>query len=441
MNQIKAIEPGSIAEELELEIGDKLIAINGEPVVDIIDYMFLTNDEAIEVEIEKSNGEHWILEIDKEYDETLGIEFENPSIDEAKRCSNNCLFCFIDQLPKGMRDSLYFKDDDSRLSFLQGNFVTLTNLKDHDIDRIIRYRISPINVSVHTTNPELRIKMLGNRFADNILERIKKLTEGGITINAQIVLCPGYNDGIELKRTLDDLMTFFPHIHSVAIVPIGLTEHRSNLPEMKGFDEHSASQTIKDVHEFQNKALSKLKTRFAFLADEFYILSNQAFPSNEAYEAYIQHEDGIGMIRKLMTEIEHELKQPMKGNINKRNIALITGVAAAPFLRHIADQIEAVFSEIKIEIIKIDNHFFGEKITVAGLITGSDIMNQTPKLVNPNQLDAILLPEAMFRAQDDVLLDDITLEELNRFFGKPVLRVQNSGENLLWHILHGGKNV
>ena len=224
MNRIKTVDKGSIAEEIDIEVGDILLTINNQPVVDIIDYMFLTNDETIEIEIQKPDGEIWAIEIDKDYDEPLGIEFENPIIDQAKRCTNNCVFCFIDQLPKGMRDSLYFKDDDSRLSFLQGNFVTLTNLKDADIDRIIRYRISPINVSVHTTDPELRVKMLGNRFAGNILERLKLLIDGGITVNVQIVLCPGYNDGDALKRTLSDLVGFHPNLKSIAIVPIGLTK-------------------------------------------------------------------------------------------------------------------------------------------------------------------------------------------------------------------------
>ena len=315
MNQIKTVEPGSIAEELEIEVGDQLISINQQPVVDIIDYMFLSNDEFVEIEIEKSNGEIWTLDIEKEYDEPIGITFENPIIDDAKRCTNNCVFCFIDQLPKGMRPSLYFKDDDSRLSFLQGNFVTLTNLKEPDIERIIRYRISPINVSVHTTDPELRKKMLGNRFAGNIMERLKKLVDGGIVVNAQIVLCPGYNDGDALDKTLTDLMTLHPNLNSVAIVPIGLTNHRQGLIQMEGFVQKNAAETINRVHAFQSKAYKKLKTRFAFLADEFYIQAILPFPEDNAYESYIQLEDGIGMIRKLTTEIEEFLKKPDRKSV------------------------------------------------------------------------------------------------------------------------------
>lgn len=440
MNNIKAIEPGSIAEELEIEVGDQLININGQPVVDIIDYMFLTNDEEIEVEIEKADGERWVLEIEKDYDEPLGIEFENPIIDDAKRCSNKCLFCFIDQLPKNMRSSLYFKDDDSRLSFLQGNFVTLTNLKDTDIDRIIRYRISPINVSVHTTNPELRVKMLGNRFAGHIMERLKRLTEGGITVNAQIVLCPGYNDGEELKRTLMDLMSLSPQLNSVAIVPIGLTKHREHLIEMKGFDAQSAKSTIDLVHEFQRQALKKLKTRFAFLADEFYILAQEEFPTDAEYENYIQHEDGVGMIRKLMTEVNKALLQDNYQSEVPRKVVLVTGVAAAPYLEQIAQMIQSHDPKIQIGVLKIDNRFFGEKITVAGLVTGKDIMEQSVEQAHIlDASDVILMPEAMFRAQDDVLLDDVSIENLRQFFSRPVLRVNNTGEALLWHIFYGGK--
>jgi len=441
MNRIKSVDKGSIAEELEIEVGDVLLKINNQPVVDIIDYMFLTNDESIEIEIKKPDGEIWALEIEKEFDEPIGIEFDNPIIDEAKRCTNNCVFCFIDQLPKGMRESLYFKDDDSRLSFLQGNFVTLTNLKDEDINRIIRYRISPINVSVHTTDPELRIKMLGNRFAGNIMDRLKQLIDGGITVNVQIVLCPGYNDGDSLGRTLEDLIRFYPNLNSVAIVPIGLTKHRVGLIDMKGFDEESALETIKNVTDFQTKALKKLKTRFAFLADEFYIKAKQPFPPNEAYESYIQLEDGIGMIRKLTTEITDLLKKPEPGDGMQRHVAMITGTAAAPFLKEIAQQIESIYNNLTIEIVPIINDFFGENITVSGLITGQDIMKQAHYLKQDASLDTILLPSAMFRANEEVLLDDVTLSDLEEHFDKPVKKIESEGKPLLWHLIYGGTNV
>lgn len=441
MNQIKTVEPGSIAEELEIEVGDQLISINQQPVVDIIDYMFLSNDEFVEIEIEKSNGEIWTLDIEKEYDEPLGITFENPIIDDAKRCTNNCVFCFIDQLPKGMRPSLYFKDDDSRLSFLQGNFVTLTNLKEPDIDRIIRYRISPINVSVHTTDPELRIKMLGNRFAGNIMDRLKRLVEGGIVVNAQIVLCPGYNDGDALDKTLIDLMTLHPNLNSVAIVPIGLTNHRQGLIQMESFDQKNAAETIKRVHAFQSKAYKKLKTRFAFLADEFYIQANLPFPEDNAYESYIQLEDGIGMIRKLTTEIEAYLKKPKASEVENKRFIMVTGTAAAPFLTELIYKIEAVYPMLGITVLPVINRYFGERITVAGLLTGKDIIEEMLANDALKEADAILLPSALFRADEEVLLDDVTREMLEQQFGKPVYKVETEGNALMNVLLNGGRNV
>lgn len=452
MNRIKSVDKGSIAEELEIEVGDILLTINEQPVVDIIDYMFLTNDEVIEIEIQKPDGEIWAFDIEKEYDESLGIEFDNPIIDHAKRCTNSCVFCFIDQLPKGMRESLYFKDDDSRLSFLQGNFVTLTNLKDDDINRIIRYRISPINVSVHTTDPELRKKMLGNRFAGNIMERLKQLCDGGITVNAQIVLCPGYNNGEALTHTLMDLMTLAPNLNSIAIVPIGLTRHREGLIHMEAFNQATAYETIQRVTAFQEVALAKLKSRFAFLADEFYIKAEVDFPPDSDYEDYIQLEDGVGMIRKLMTEVDSVLssesttsKSKSKSNqIDQEHkqihFALVTGVAAAPNLERIARQIEEVYPTLTIDVITIQNEFFGERITVSGLITGIDIMKQAEHL-KLKSIDQILLPSSMFRADEEVLLDDVTLTELQTFFNIPVIKVATEGHALIKQLLYGGTHA
>ena len=441
MNRIKSIEKDSIAEELEIEVGDILLTINGEPIVDIIDYMFLTNDESLEMEIKKANGEVWTYEIEKDFDEALGLEFENPIIDHAKRCTNKCVFCFIDQLPKGLRETLYFKDDDSRLSFLQGNFVTLTNLKEADIDRIIRYRISPINVSVHTTDPELRKKMLGNRFAGNILERVKKLVDGGITVNAQIVLCPGYNDGDALDKTLDDLIPFYPNLNSIAIVPIGLTRHREGLLPMEAFNPETAKDAIERVQAFQKHALKRLKTRFAFLADEFYIQAEMPFPTDEAYESYIQLEDGIGMIRKLQTEVEQLLAKPRNVDVTHKKIALITGTAAAPFLEKIATNIEKTYPELEIKIVAIENRFFGERITVSGLITGVDIVTQIAESDSLFGIDYALMPSAMFRADEEILLDDMTRSELELRFGIPIFKVETEGKALLSALLDGGTNV
>lgn len=437
MNHIKKVYENSIAEELEVEEGDVLLAINGREIVDIMDFIYLCHDEYIEVDIQKKSGEIWSLEIDKEYDEPLGLDFVNPIIDHAKRCSNNCVFCFIDQLPKGMRETLYFKDDDSRLSFLQGNFVTLTNLKEADIDRIIEYHISPINVSVHTTDPELRKKMLGNRFAGNIMERLEKLTNSGIVVNAQIVLCPGYNDGEALDRTLNDLISFYPSLNSVAVVPIGLTRHRDGLIEMSPVDHKIAEETIAVVDAFQSKVLSTHDTRFAFLADEFYIQADRDFPEDESYEGYIQLEDGIGMIRKLMTEVDEILGKDIDKPIEKQKVLVVTGTAASPYIQNICEKISRAYPEVQIDVKTVVNDFFGHRITVVGLLTGTDIKAQLGAV---DKYDRILLPESIFRSEDVVLLDDVTIDDLTDYFNVPVLKVKVDGEDLLKHILNGGSN-
>ncbi len=437
MNHIKKVYENSIAEELEVEEGDVLLSINGREIVDIMDFIYLCHDEYIEVDIQKKTGEIWSLEIDKEYDEPLGIDFVNPIIDHAKRCSNNCVFCFVDQLPKGMRETLYFKDDDSRLSFLQGNFVTLTNLKEADIDRIIEYHISPINVSVHTTDPELRKKMLGNRFAGDIMERLEKLTESGIVVNAQIVLCPGYNDGEALNKTLNDLIRFYPSLNSVAVVPIGLTRHRDGLIEMRPVDQKVALETIAIMDTFQNKVHATHDTRFAFLADEFYIQAESDFPEDESYEGYIQLEDGIGMIRKLITEVDEILSEDLSNPAEKQKVLVVTGTAASPYIQSICEKITDKYPEVQIDVKTVINEFFGQRITVVGLLTGTDIKAQLGPV---DGYDRILLPESIFKSEDIVLLDDVTIDDLTDYFNVPVMKVKVDGEDLLKHILNGGSN-
>ena len=295
-NLVSKVYKGSIAEEIGIEVGDVLLSVNGERVEDIIQYKFLISDEYIELEIQKINGRVYLYEIEKDYDEELGIEFTNPIIDKAKSCRNKCVFCFIDQLPEGMRETLYFKDDDSRLSFLQGNFVTLTNMSEDDINNIIKYRISPINISVHTTNPELRRKMINNKFAGKLMDTMRRLAEAGIEMNAQIVLCPGYNDKKELERTLEDLASLRPYVHSAAIVPVGITRYRDNLAKLEIFDEKSASETIDQIHKLQEKYLEELGTRFAFLSDEFYIIAKRPLLKYDEYEGFLQFEDGASIL-------------------------------------------------------------------------------------------------------------------------------------------------
>ncbi|BEP29490.1 DUF512 domain-containing protein [Helicovermis profundi] len=412
-NVISKIMNESIAEELGLNVGDALVSINGKKVVDIIDYLFLMSDEFLEVEIEKKNGEIWMLEIDKEYDEELGIEFENPILDHAKRCSNNCMFCFVDQLPPNMRETLYFKDDDSRLSFLQGNFVTLTNVKDEELDRIIDYNISPINVSIHTTNSELRKKMLSNKFAGNVIERLNKLTENRVEVNGQIVLCPDINDKDELDRTLNDLLNMKRPINSLAIVPVGKTKFREGLYLLNTFNKESALFVIEQIEKWQKKFMDKIGTRFVFLSDEFYVLAGIETPNYESYEGFTLIENGVGLIRKFKYEVDKFIENDnSKDSINlKRCITISTGKSAYKFLNELAKDIMKHYNNIKINVFEVKNSFFGESITVAGLLTGQDIYN---RLKNEELGDMILLPKAMMKSDENIFLDDMTVDELSK---------------------------
>lgn len=425
-NKIAKIIEESIAEELEIEVGDKLISINGTEIKDIIDYKFLMADDYIEVEIEKQDGEIWTFEVEKDYQEDLGIEFENAIMDEARSCHNNCLFCFIDQLPDGMRNTLYFKDDDSRLSFLQGNFVTLTNMNNEDLDRIIRYRISPINISVHTTNAELRKKMLNNRFAGDIYDKLKKLAKAGITMNCQIVLCPGYNNGEELVKTVSDLYKLYPAIENVAAVPVGVTKFRKNLNEITLYDAQSAKAEIEQISQFQQKALKKIGSPFVRLADEFYVMAGVEVPSTDFYGDFEQIEDGIGMIRFFRDSITKNLKKLNKKA--KGSFTLITGVSAYDEIEWAANAITEKNDKITINIQRIVNDFFGPTITAGGLLTGQDIMKQVQA---DNVFDYIIMPKNMFKSGESIMLDDVTIAELENYFNKKILLCEYTGEDLI----------
>ncbi|WP_432400746.1 DUF512 domain-containing protein [Wukongibacter sp. M2B1] len=431
-NVISKIESDSIAEELGIEIGDILLSINGKEIIDILDYLFLISDDYLEVEIEKEDGEIWVLEIDKEYDEDLGIEFNNPILDKARYCKNKCIFCFIDQLPKKMRKSLYFKDDDSRLSFLQGNFVTLTNLTDEDIDRIIEYNISPINVSIHTTNPSLRTEMLGNKNAGNVLERIKRLTDNRILITGQIVLCPGINDGKELDRTIEDLYGVYPNLHSLAIVPVGITKFRDNLYPMNIFDKKSSAKVIEQVHKWQITLKEKIGTNFVFLSDEFYIMAESSLPEHDEYEGFPQIENGVGLVKKLEYEFNEHLKKiPENVEVNK-TVSIITGASAQKVIKGLAGKLVERVSKLKINIFAIVNNFFGETITVSGLITGQDIIEQ---LRNKELGDKIIIPKSMLKSDEPVFLDDITVKDVEKALQKDVMICDVEGKSMIESIL------
>lgn len=425
-NIIENIIKDSIADELGLEVGDEILSINGENIKDIIDYKYLISDEYIELEIKKLNGELISFEIEKDFYEDLGIEFSNPLIDEAKRCSNNCVFCFIDQLPPNMRQTLYFKDDDSRLSFLQGNFITLTNMKEEDIERIIKYRISPINVSVHTTNPELRKKMLRNINASKIMDILKRFDEAHIEVNCQIVCIPDINDKEELDRTVRDLYELKNSVSSLAIVPVGITKYRENLPDLKPFDRQRSIEIIEQVHKLQREFLEKSNTRFVFLGDEFYILAGMNIPEDEEYEGYPQIENGVGLVRNFSEEINEELKNYQISN-NEGEVTLVTGELAKEFMEDIKSRVLKKLPNYKINVRAIKNDFFGRTITVAGLVTGIDIIKQVDKMDYKN----LMIPDCMLRANTDYFLDDTTLGELENKLNRKVFVTKVDGKDFL----------
>lgn len=433
-NIICNVRPGSIAEELEIMPGDFIHKINGTPIEDIIEYTFLESDEYIELEIEKADGEIVVFDIEKDYDEELGIEFSNPLIDSVRTCNNDCVFCFINQLPKGMRDTLYIKDDDSRLSFMQGNFITMTNMKDADIDRMIRYRISPVNISVHTTNPDLRVKMLNNRFAGDILAKIQRLSDAGISMNGQIVCVPEMNDKEELEKTIRDLASFYPHMESVAVVPVGVTKHRKNLPDLKIFNRESSTNLIALISKLQKEFLNQYGTRFVFASDEFYVMAGMEVPEDEEYEGYIQIENGVGLIKQFETQLKKELEkfEPKNLQNKERTITIATGSSAYAFMSKMAKLVSDQMEGLTLNVEKIENNFFGKTITVAGLLTGTDLYEQ----LKENSLgNALLLPRVMFRSDDLIFLDDITKEELENKLDIKIIISEINGRDFLEKII------
>ena len=429
---ISKVEAGSIADEMDIEAGDRLLSVNGKEIRDVLDFLFYSGDDEIEIEIMKPNGEVWALDIEKDFNEEIGIEFGNPILDDAKHCHNNCIFCFIDQLPKGMRQSLYFKDDDSRLSFLQGNYVTLANVKEQDLDRMIEYQLSPVNVSIHTTNPELRRRMLNNRFAGDILDRLKKLTDHRIEVNGQLVLVPGVNDGEALDRTLSDLSQLGPNLVSLAAVPVGMTKFREGLALLTLYDKKSASELIDQVTAWQSKFLKSRGNRFIHLSDEFYLIAGRPVPEFEAYEGFRQLENGVGLIRKFDTQIHKALAQLPKpdsrSDLPKLTVDIITGTLAGTFITQLAHEITKKLPELEIRVHPVKNRFFGETITVSGLVTGSDIYNALNEI---HDLKYVLMPEAMLKSEETLLLDDWTVEQLSDKLGAEIFPVKVDGDALI----------
>lgn len=428
---ISQVEEGSIAWELELEPGDELISINGQKIEDVFDYHYLVNDEELVLLVRKENGEEWELEVEKDFEEDLGIVFANSLMDEYRSCSNHCVFCFIDQMPPGMRKTLYFKDDDSRLSFLQGNYVTLTNMSDHDIDRIIHYHLAPINISFHTTNPKLRCEMLHNRFAGEIFPKVQRLYEAGIEMNGQIVLCRGLNDKEELERSIRDLSAYLPHLKSVSVVPVGLSRYRDGLYPLEAFNKKDAEEVIDLIESWQEKLYEEYGTHFIHASDEWYLLAQRPLPEEERYDGYLQLENGVGMLRLLDTEIRESLDR-QTGDPRVRSLSFATGRLAYPYIRSYADKIEEKFPGIRIYGYEIRNDFFGEKITVSGLLTGKDLMEQ---LRGKELGEYLLLPCNLLRSGENVLLDDVTVEELEAYLKIPVKIVGEEGADFVNAVL------
>lgn len=417
---ISEVLKDSIAEELEFEAGDKIVSINGEKPRDMIDYRYMMCSEDIEVEIEKKNGEVEIIEIEKDFDEDLGIVFESAVFDRIKPCTNRCIFCFVDQQPEGLRESLYIKDDDYRLSYLQGTYVTLTNLTSKDRERIEALHLGPLYVSVHTTNPELRSIMLNNPKAANILEDLKWLKKSDIPIHAQIVLCPGYNDGEELERTLNDFAKFKSIIQSVAIVPVGITKFHQN--GLKSLTVENALHVIKQVENFNNK----VKKQLAMASDEFFLKADYPIPERKYYGSFSQIEDGVGALRLLMDDFEKTKKKLPKTVKKPKDIVFATTPSAVKVMTEITDELNKI-ENLSCSVFELKNNFFGDNVIVAGLITGNDLISQ----LEGKKIENLVIPSIMLRPFTNDFLDNVTVEEVEETLGckiHPIKDIYSSRE-------------
>ena len=437
-HKITSAAPRSIAEELGVEPGDLLISINDQEIEDVFDYRYLSQEEELLVVVRKGD-EDWELEIEKDPSEDLGIGFESGLMDEYRSCRNNCIFCFVNQMPKGMRRTLYFHDDDARLSFLQGNYITLTNMSDHDIDRIIRYHLEPINISFHTMNPQLRCQMLRNSSAGDVFGKIRRLKEAGIELNGQIVLCRGINDGDELEYSLREFEQYLPQLKSVSVVAVGLTRYRERLPKLEPFDAESAGPVIDMIERWQQYYMERYGIHLVHASDEWYIMAGRELPGEERYDGYLQLENGVGMVRLLTEEVRETLRLAKRGSLaecnipaggsttaEKRHVTIATGRLIGPTIASIAEEIMQVFPQVQADVVPITNHFFGELITVSGLITGQDLVAQ---LQGRDLGEALLLPCNMLRSGENVLLDDMTVEQIEETLQIKIIIVESDGRS------------
>lgn len=412
--------------------GDTLISINNHEINDVLDYMYYASESELFIKAVREDTEFLVNISKSEYDD-LGLEFETFLMDKKQSCCNKCVFCFIDQMPPDMRETLYFKDDDARLSFLHGNYVTLTNLNQNDIDRIINMKLN-VNVSVHTTNPELRCKMMHNRFAGEKLKYLYQMAENGINLNCQIVLCPELNDGQELRRTLSDLGNLMPNISSIAVVPVGLSKYRDGLYPLKIFNKKTAGEAIDIMQEFQNHFLEKYNTRLVFPSDEFFLIAEREIPDSEYYEDFSQYENGVGMIRSIKDEFYNAL-ETADFNIfdnSYRHISIATGYSAFDTIKKFAEDAEKKWNNLKCDVHRIRNDFFGETITVTGLITAQDIIKQ---LDGKNLGEELLISSSMLKQDTDIFLDDLTVPDVENKLNVKITTTENDGFALLDAIL------
>ena len=421
---ITSVTPRSPAAKAGVKAGETLAAINGHPINDALDYGFYCYERTLTLDLVTRT-----VKVRKrdDYDD-IGLNFETYLMDKKHSCHNKCVFCFIDQLPPGMRETLYFKDDDSRLSFLQGSYITLTNMTDSDIERIIKMKLN-VNVSVHTTDPELRKRMLCNRFAGDVLRYIRQMAEGGITMNCQIVLCRGYNDGEHLRGTLSDLTGLYPAVQSIAVVPFGATKYREGLPQIALHDRQSAGEAIDIIESFGNAMLEKYGERVVYPADELFITAERELPPSEYYGSFDQYENGVGMWAYLRDGFADELAD-REGDDRELRISSATGALAAPLMERLAAEVARKFPNCGIKVFPIKNDFFGHTVTVAGLITGGDLINQlTP---HKHELGKyVIIPRAMLKADEDIFLDDVTLTQVSEALGVPVIPAGSEPDELL----------
>ena len=431
--KISGIEKNSLAAKKKIEKDDVLISINGNEINDVLDYRFYINDTKLLLSLKTADGKSKLAMIRKDEFEDIGLEFETYLMDKQRSCKNKCIFCFIDQLPKGLRKSLYFKDDDSRLSFLFGNYITLTNLTDDEVQRIIKMHISPVNVSVHTMNPGLRVKMMANPKAGDALNRLKAFADAGIILNTQLVLCPGINDGKELEFSLNELSKLYPAVQSIASVPVGLSDHREGLYELKPYNEQTAGEVIDTIDRFNENFKKENGTVIAYAADEFYIKANRPMPDEEYYNGYPQLDNGVGMWTLLKTEFEQALEECEERAVDRR-VTVVTGVAAYPLISELAKKAENKIKGLSVNVVEVKNKLLGSMITVSGLICGADIVSA---LENTDLGEELIIPPNCLRSEGDMFLDDMTVDELSEKLNVKVTQNGTDGEDLL-RALTGG---